>query len=90
MEDYTFQNLKKFPKDISRSLNCSHNKIRYIPNDLQLNTLNFMHNRVKRLPNLSPIKNITSADNKIKDRSRWISLHCFGNKYYSYLFKKLI
>jgi hypothetical protein len=89
MEDYTGQNLKKIPKVLSGSIDCRNNKLRYIPNNLRLNDLYFTSNRIKRLPNLLMIKSITSGDNKIKDRSRLITLHCFGNKYNNYLCRKL-
>lgn len=84
MEDYTNQNLKKFPKVTFRSLNCSNNKLRYIPNNLQLNTFYFTYNRVKRLPNLLLVEHLGSANNKIKDRSYRIFM-CSYNKYYNYL-----
>jgi hypothetical protein len=87
--DYSNQNLKKFPEDISGSLNCSNNKLRYIPNNKIFDDLYFCKNRIKRLPYFSSLKNIGSTDNKIKDRSRWFSRTCYDNKYYSYLFKIL-
>jgi Leucine-rich repeat (LRR) protein len=73
MENYSNQNLKKIPtvekQGYRLSLNCSDNKLRYIPKLNHITQLFFRCNRVKKLPYLPNLHFINKYGNKIKDLS---------------------